>query len=731
MLLLSSLVPRLVAAFAAATLLIDAAAASRPKVGLVLSGGGARGAAHIGVLRELERMRIPVDIITGTSIGAIVGGMYASGRSTEEIERLLSDTDWKALFKDNPPRQDRAFRRKVEERSFQINKEVGFQGGELALPSGIIQGNSLQLLLEREFLPVSEIQDFDDLPIPFRCIATDIVNSEAVVIDGGKLSSAVRASMSVPAVFSVVEIDGRVLVDGGISNNMPVDVARQMGADIIIAVDVGAHLLPRDKLVNALGVTYQLTGILVRRTTQEQIKNLKSGDILLSPDLGNFSSADFQSAITLVEKGERAVAEQREILASLVLDAESYDNHVSARRAVVDVHPRIAFVEVDNKTDISDALISSRIRQPIGETLDLAELEEDIGEIYGMGIFQSVNYRLVERNGETGLKITASPKPWGPNYLQFGLSLNSDFSETSELGLRLGYLKAPLNALNGEARLAIDLGRETGLLAELYQPLDVDTPYFLSTSFAHRNRKINVFEDGAKVDRVDSRTTDLSLTLGRNLGHLGDIRLGLNRNYTENSSEFGREDALYVDENGGQVFALLRTDTLDDLHFPRSGLFSRLGWRDSLEALGADREYDQAIVDFFGVFTRWKRTFQLGARYFSTVDGTAPIQDQFRAGGLFEFPGFFDNELSGQNYYLLRSGYMQGLSALPGPSPHFGLVLNYGQFADQPEGLDLSDGIVAGALWLGWDTPVGGVYFGFGRADTGDDSFYLKVGTMN
>ena len=721
----------LVAALLAATLLSDAVADTRPKVGLVLSGGGARGAAHIGVLRELERMRIPVDIITGTSIGAIVGGMYASGLDTDAIERLLTHTDWKSLFKDSPPRQERAFRRKVEERAFQIDKEIGLRSGELALPTGIIQGNDLQLLLEREFLSVSDIRDFDDLPIPFRSIATDITTSEAVVLGSGKMSSSVRASMSIPAILSVVDIDGRVLVDGGISNNLPVDVDREMGADIIIAVDVGSHLLSQDKLVSALSITYQLTGILVRRTTQEQIRKLTENDILISPDLGSFSSADFQTAISLVEKGVEAVVAQRDKLAEIALDDTGYANHKAARRGIVDKQPAIAFVEVENGTDVSDELLTSRIRQPIGEPLDIAKLEKDIGEIYGMGIFQSVSYTLVERDGETGLKITASPKPWGPNYLQLGLSLNSDFSETSELVLRLGYLTAPLNSWNGESRFAITLGRETGALAEFYQPLGLNTPYFLSTTLSHRNRKINVFEDGLKVDQVDSQTTGLSFALGRNLGHTGDIQLGLTRSYTDNRSEFGREDDLYVAENGGQAIALLRIDTLDDLHFPRSGRFSRFAWRDSLEALGADREYDQGLLDVFSVFSRSDHTFQLGARYYSTIEGSAPIQDVFRTGGLFEFPGFFDNELSGQNYYLLRSGYMTNLVDFPGPSPHFGVVLNYGQFADQPDGLSLSDGIYAGALWLGWDTPIGGIYVGYGAADTGDSTLYLKVGTMN
>ena len=219
----------------------------------MLSGGGARGAAHIGVLKELERQRISVDYIAGTSIGAIIGGMYASGMTTEDMEQVLRNTDWDDIFKDHPPRRDSSMRRKFDDRIFQVNKELGIKDGKVKLPSGFIQGQKLQLLLDKLFLPVADIQNFDELSIPFRAVATDITTSEAVVLDRGSLATAIRASMSVPSVFATVRHQGRILVDGGISNNLPVDVVRKMGADVVIAVDIGTPLLKRDQLESAVG----------------------------------------------------------------------------------------------------------------------------------------------------------------------------------------------------------------------------------------------------------------------------------------------------------------------------------------------------------------------------------------------------------------------------------------------------------------------------------------------
>jgi NTE family protein len=267
--------------------------ARRPRIGLVLSGGGARGAAHIGVLKVLEENHVPVDAIAGTSMGAVVGGLYASGLSAEDIERIMTSVDWQDAFRDRPARSDLNFRRKLEDQNFLVKLPLGLKGRRFRLPRGLVQGQKLTQILRGLTLPVAQVQRFDDLAIPFRAIATDIVTGDRVVLDRGDLTTAMRASLSAPGVFSPVESDGRMLVDGGLSSNLPIDVAREMDVDILIVVDCGFPLLERNKLVSVATVTNQMLAILIRHNAADQRKTLTSRDVIIDPALGDFSSLDF------------------------------------------------------------------------------------------------------------------------------------------------------------------------------------------------------------------------------------------------------------------------------------------------------------------------------------------------------------------------------------------------------------------------------------------------------
>ncbi len=501
----------------------------RLKIGLALSGGGARGAAHIGVLRELERLKVPIDYIAGTSIGAIIGAAYASGMSTAEIQKTMVDTNWDDIFNDQPPRKDRSIRRKFDDRIFQINNEIGLSGGKLKLPSGVVQGQKLQLLLDKLFVPVADVQNFNQLPTPFRAVATDIATSRPVVLDSGSLSTAVRASMSVPTVFATVNIDDHILVDGGISNNLPVDVVRGMGADIVIAVDIGSPLLGAEELESAIGVTVQLTNILVRRTTDAQIATLTERDILITPELADFSAADFKNSVSIISNGAEATTAVADKLAPLSVTQPEYGQHQVARDIKQNAYPIVAFIKIENDSALSEAYLLSKLRQKLGEKLDFEQLEEDIGLLYGLEIFQTINYYVVEENGETGLVVNARQKPWGPNYLQFGLRYSSDLVDNNNLGLTLGYTITPLNIWNGEWRSILQLGEEPGLVTELNQPLGIGSPYYVNGSVAWSNERFNIFQDGSKVAQIRAKKLGATGAVGREFGNWGDLRAGLNR----------------------------------------------------------------------------------------------------------------------------------------------------------------------------------------------------------
>ena len=322
--------------------------ADRPRIGLVLGGGGARGAAHVGVLRELERQRVPIDAIAGTSMGAIIGGLYASGMSPDELEDLVGSLDWTDALSDTPPRSDLSFRRKQEDAQFPISLELGLRQGELLLPMGLVQGQKLSLLLRELTIDVSRISNFDELPIPFRAIATDIERGVAHVMADGDIAQSMRASMSVPAAFAPVRIGDRLLVDGGVVANLPVDVMREMGVDIIIAVDVEFPLYPSEELDSAIAISEQMLTILTRRETLEQIETLGERDILIRPELGTFSSSNFGAIMQTLEPGAQATRAVSAALSPIALDEQQFNEHLARRGSPPALDEPLAFVRIDH-----------------------------------------------------------------------------------------------------------------------------------------------------------------------------------------------------------------------------------------------------------------------------------------------------------------------------------------------------------------------------------------------
>ena len=424
---------------------------ARPKVGLVLSGGGARGGAHVGILKALEELDVPIDFIAGTSMGAIIGGFYAAGYDADESDRIMAEMDWDKAMTDQPSRKDRTMRKKELESDFLIPYRVGINKGKVQLPLGAIEGQHLDQIFHRILLPVVGVSNFDQLPIPFRAVATDLVTGDEVVLSGGSLPDTLRASMSVPGVFAPVRIGGRLLVDGGMANNLPVNVVRDMGADIVIAVDISSPLLKEEQLTSVLNVTEQLSNFLVRRTTEAQIETLGQQDLLIVPELGDFSSADFDKAVDIVSLGYDAALKQREFLAAM-----TFGHRPSPAGWFEKALPEyiVHFVEIENESVLSDHIVRSRIAVEIGQPLNLAALEESLDRIYSLDIFKSVTYdQIVNAAGQSGIRITAIPREWGPNYLQFGLELSSDFSGNSDFKLGAAYTRNALNALGGELRV--------------------------------------------------------------------------------------------------------------------------------------------------------------------------------------------------------------------------------------------------------------------------------------
>jgi len=699
----------------------------RPRIGLVLSGGGARGVAHIGVIRELERRNIPIDVVVGTSMGAIIGGLYASGMNADQIEIAYRSIDWDDVLSDTTPRRELSMRRKQEQAIFQVDKHIGITNKGLEAPSGLITGQKLELTLQDLLLPVTDVDDFDRLAIPFRAIATDIATSEMVVMGKGSLPMALRASMAVPGVFTPVEIDGRLLVDGGISNNLPVDVARRMGADIIIAVNISTPLKKQEEIKTVVDIADQLTNFMVYSSTHRQIESLGGQDILIEPDLEGYTSHDFGAALALIDIGAKAAQAQSDRLVVLERPVVAKEDEADAGPGTV---PVIGFIEVDNDSRIDDVVLREKLHQQIGEPLDLVQLMKDIRQIYGLGTFDRVQYQLEKQGKETGLKLVVRRKPWGPNYLQFGLMLSSDLVTENNALIRIGLNRMPVNRLNGEWRSILTFGREPGLDTELYQPLAAGSSWFVQPRAFAINNRFNIIENGQIIAETSVNRFGGSLALGKEFSNNGDARLGYRRYFGKTEIAIGDPELPSGTIHGGELFGSVRFDTLDDTFFPRHGARGRLSLLGSRESLGADQDFDQLSMELAGAMSWDRHTLLASIRLDGTVNGQAPVQNYFRLGGLFNLPGYLDNELSAQNVVLLRTGYLRESGKVLSMPFYLGGTIQYGNVIEDHSNVDLKDLQLACALFMGLDSLLGPVYLGYGVAESGSNSFYLLIGGL-
>src|SRR5688500_4071362 len=557
--------------------------AARPQIGLVLSGGGARGGAHIGVLKALEELRVPVDYVAGTSIGAAVGGFYVSGMSVADLEQLVESLEWETAFLNVTPRQLKSFRRKRDDDSFLVNQKPGLNDGEFELPIGLVQGQVIDMIISRETLRASRVQDFDELAVPFRAVAGDLVTGEAVVLSSGSLARAIRASMSIPAALSPIEIDGRLLVDGGIAMNLPVDVAREMGADVVIAVDISSQLLSRDTLRSVLDVTTQLTNLLTRGGTLEQRRKLTANDVLLLPQFAeDLSSTNFARMSEAIQSGYDAVMQRRADFERFALAEEQYAAHIEARTdpRMRDL-PVVEFVRLDNRAPVADSVVEARLGAiELGKQLDVDRVERAMNTVYGLDYYQNVRYGLVNDGGRTGIEVELDERAWGPNYLQLGMEYSSAADSDALFGLAASYLSTAINPLGGEWRATVVIGDEPALIADLYQPFGQKGLYFYAPSLYLESTQFNVYEGDERITEAQLREGTLEVAVGRELPTWAEWRVGVRAATGEFRLRVGDPSFITEDDfRRGEFFGRFSIDTADSVSFPREGTIASIEWR--------------------------------------------------------------------------------------------------------------------------------------------------------
>lgn len=712
------------------------AAQKRPRVGLVLGGGGARGLAHVGVLKMLEELRVPIDCVAGTSMGSIIGGLYASGMTAGGMDETLGKIDWLQVFTDGPPRADLPFRTKEEQRVLLTNKGIGIKDGKLQLPRGLLQGQNLLLLLEELTLPAADVRDFDDLKVPYRAVATDLASGQAVVLGTGELSRAMRASMSIPSALVPVEMDGKLLADGGMADNVPVDVARKLcKPDVIIAVDVGAPLVPTEDLTSVLSITEQLTGFLTVRNTRVQLATLGPRDILITPDLKGISSIDFEKFADAVAVGYAAAKAKLAPLGRLSMAPEAFEAFLAARPDLPERnHPVIDFIRIKNETRLSDQVIEQQIGLKPGDHLDPEKLNRDLNVIYGMGDFQVVEYTLVKEDGKTGLVIETKKKYIGDNNLNFGLFLGANLKGDSAFNISTAYTMAQINSLGAEWRTFLQLGNDSVFLTDFYQPLDAGQEYFIDPYLSYKQYNLTIGSNSQEsITGFRVREFQSGLDVGRNLGHWGRVAMGLFYNGGSNGRRLGIESP-YEGKFNNSGFALrFQADTLDSINFPTKGYMANIRYRGAVTALGADADYQTLLVEGHKPWSWGKSTLIPRLYLGGTLSGDPGPEDLFLLGGFLNLSGYQLGDIAGQNVALGELIYMYRLdsasSAFSIPL-YAGGSLEVGGVWESLDHVEADSIIPAGSLFLGADTPLGPFYLGAGFAKDSQASLYMMLGKL-
>ncbi|EGQ8677509.1 serine protease [Vibrio parahaemolyticus] len=731
---------------------------TRPKVAVVLAGGGAKGAAHIGVLKALEEMHIPVDIITGTSMGAYVGGLYATGMSADEIESFIYSVDWNSGYRDRVDRSQRRVRDKEYEDRYQITTDLGLRFGEVRAPTGVVQGQNMLRVLRETTGNLGRFESFDELAIPYRSVATDILELDEVVIGNGYLVDAMMASMSVPGALPPYKLNGHMLVDGGVVNNMPVDVARAMGADVVIAVDISTDYKTEDDFTGLFTVADQLSNYLVRRSTQQQVETLQEHDVYIRPNVGQMETVEFDKMPWAFQSGYDITKEMESKLAGLRLSNAEYQKYIDhkqeVRKKLVYGDDRVVDeIVIVNNTHYSDVLLTNRLELETGRKIETAEIEKAVENLYALDRFELITYHFEEVDGSNLLVFDVNEKSWGPNYLNFRFFLEDDFDTDSQYGIGMSTNFTNLNSHGAEMALNVEMGTDKLIEAELYSPVLSSQEFFVAgkVAYSSEGRNLPVSDDDSSLSSVNdflpvSYTEFVSeIAIGIQPTLWQELRLG--GRYSSGSIELSTLASVgNLDFERRGLFANYRLDTLDDFAFPTRGLLVDLEYLvshdTSPQEIGQSKPEDIVEDTVYEIDARFKgamsyqRHTLVGQAEYSFVQSknSSITLDPRELGGFLHLSGIPRNSLIGQNLFFSSLVYRYkwfdndfGLFEAP---VYVGASLEHGgTWSDNDLKLNEAPLYNAASIFFGVDSPIGPIMLAYGRTEQNMEAVYLIVGT--
>jgi len=709
-------------------------AEQRPKIALVLSGGGARGGAHVGVLKVLEKNRIPIDMIVGTSMGSFVGGLYVSGKTPQEIDDMLTSTNWEEYIRSDFNRQDLPMRRKSVDYQYQGKLGVGINyDNKVVLPTGVLKREPMLLKFMELTSNTQDIKDFSKLSIPYKAVATDIKNGNAVILDSGSLADAIYASSSIPGGFQPIRIDGKDLVDGGVSANFPIEIAREMGADIIIAVDVSEDFSDKLQVNSYFVVMGQLVNILMRKNANASIDTLKDKDILITPNLKGFSGLDADKYEAIIQKGYEAGLQVEDKLKSLSLSLAEYEVYRQKHRQKhVYKAPIISEIKIINPTYLADESIRKRIHQALGQPLDENILRADLLHLYNMTIFDSVDYFVQKVDGKDVLFVKVEPSWDNHGEVRFAIGFEDDFKGHSAYTLKAGYTMFGINELGAEWKNDFEIGRYERVATEFFQPLDSMQRYYLRPSLMYES-VTDVFPTSTIGNQeIFSSRYGATLSIGAHVHNTYEFEVGLST-----FKDIVQVDALQFDKvyKAKPLYAHINIDTLDNVNFPKMGVKTKLKWTKEFKELGSDYNYEQIYFEIEKPFSFFANNITAFVKYGNTYknDNVIRFAGKYSLGGLFNLSGYAPYSFNGDNvalavlkytYELKDGGFFGSLNA----PLYAGFSLESGQAWDKGDAFTYDSVKKSATAYLAADTFLGPLYIAYGVSDDGHDSFYLYLG---
>jgi NTE family protein len=703
-------------------------APKRLTIGVALEGGGALGLAHIGVLRWFEQHRIPIDYISGNSMGALVGGMYATGKSPDELEQLVKGMDWPLVMGGETPFEDLSFRRKEDARAVQNDLVVGFKHGA-TLPSGLSAGHQISLVIDRETLAYSSVKSFDDLPIPFRCVSTELISGKAHVFSSGPIGLAMRASMSLPGIFAPVRDGERLYVDGALVDNLPTDLARQMGPDVVIAIHLQVAPVSADEIQSLFSV---LGRSIIVGTAATELRGMEAADIVVKVDVRKFTSLEFDKAEELIRNGMQAAEEKAKILQAYSLNQAEWTEYLAQRDARKKEAIGVPqFVKVEGTSPDAEQRIQTFLQPLVGRPIDPRILDTYLTRLTGVGRFESASYGLTHNDGELGLLVTVREKNYAPPVLQpaFGVDGTEPGNVTFVTGGRLTFLDVA--GFGSELRTDFEFGNTYGIDTEFYKRFTETSRWFFAPrgSASNSAQWIYSYNDPKAEYRVGRAAGGVDI--GYAVSRFSEVRAGYEIGYLDANLKLGTPQFQSVKGQVGVSRFLFTTDHLDDPIVPRRGYLGELTfhWVDMSPGVPSAFPTLELKTEFFKAISRPASLFLL-AQGGSTLGYDSTGIPQYFLGGTAGLTAYGLNEVRGDQYFLFRAGYLRNLFALPpflGKGVYAVTFYEVGKMYHAPGVSRLPNDGAAGIIAR---TALGPFFIGGSVGDTGHAKWFFALGRL-